>query len=129
MPSQIHYALVTRLILIAEKTTVYEEFPTPLINRLEKHFVLYSSVLEKWQTDVLEELEEWIKAFSDVQSTNATYVQKCRYVFTVVRSELPVLTLLLCLNDYCALDSRKRMPLWAIRKTWRQPWCFRPPAS
>ena len=53
---------------------MYEEFPTPLINRLEKHFVLYSSVLEKWQTDVLEELEEWIKAFSDVQSTNATYV-------------------------------------------------------
>ena len=52
---------------------MYKEFPTPLINRLEKHFVLYSSVLEDWQTDVLREMEQWIKDFSDVQSTNTTW--------------------------------------------------------
>ena len=56
-----------RLILIAEKDTVYERFPTPLINRLEKHFVLTSSVLEDWQKEVLNDFEDWIKAFSDTR--------------------------------------------------------------
>ena len=54
-----------RLILIAEKDTVYEKFPTPLINRLEKHFVLTSSILEDWQEQVLKDFEEWIRDFSD----------------------------------------------------------------
>ena len=56
-----------RLILIAERETVYEKFPTPLINRLEKHFVLTSSVLKKWQQDVLTHFENWIKDFSGVR--------------------------------------------------------------
>ena len=60
---------------------MYKEFPTPLINRLEKHFVLYSSVLEDWQTDVLRDMEHWIKDFSDVQSMNTT-----RYVMDSVVS-------------------------------------------
>jgi uncharacterized protein (DUF2249 family) len=55
-----------KLILIAEKTTVYDHYPTPLINRLEKHFVLTSSVLAKWQLDVMEQLQEWAQAFSCV---------------------------------------------------------------
>ena len=50
---------------------MYQEFPTPLINRLEKHFVMYSSVLEDWQTSVLQDLEKWIKDFSNVQSSNS----------------------------------------------------------
>ena len=80
---RIHVCVLFRLILIAEKTTVYEEFPTPLINRLEKHFVLYSSVLEEWQTEVLHELEDWIKAFSDVKSSNArcVYMMKTNNFF------------------------------------------------
>ena len=64
-------ALLSRLILIAEKETVYEKFPTPLINRLEKHFVLYSSVLEDWQTETLRDMEQWIKDFSHVESSNS----------------------------------------------------------
>jgi hypothetical protein len=69
-----------KLILIAEKTTVYNEFPTPLINRLEKHFVLYSSVLEDWQTDVLDQMEQWIEAFSRVQSSNARFKEGDAFV-------------------------------------------------
>jgi hypothetical protein len=61
-----------KLILIAEKNTVYKEFPTPLINRLEKHFVLYSSVLEDWQTGILREMKQWITHFSHMQSSNST---------------------------------------------------------
>ena len=53
-----------RLILIAEKDTVYEKFPIPLINRLEKHFVLTRTVLLSWQERVLDELVKWVKQFS-----------------------------------------------------------------
>lgn len=61
----LHYAdTQCRLILIAEKDTVYNQFPTPLINRLEKHFVLMSSILEEWQTKVVTEFYCWIKKFS-----------------------------------------------------------------
>ena len=54
------------LIVIAEKKTVYEKFPTPLINRLEKHFVLTSAVLTEGQLDVLDHFQEWIHQFSSV---------------------------------------------------------------
>ena len=57
--------------MIAEKTTVYNNFPTPLINRLEKHFVLYSSVLQEWQTEILIQLEEWIEKYSHVSCSNS----------------------------------------------------------
>lgn len=53
------------MILIAEKDTVYDKFPTPLINRLEKHFVLTSSILKEWQEIVLRNFEDWISKFSD----------------------------------------------------------------
>ena len=56
-----------RLILIAEKNTVYDNFPTPLINRLEKHFVLTSSVLEDWQQEVLQKFYQWIRKFSNTR--------------------------------------------------------------
>ncbi len=56
--------LYFRLILIAEKKTVYLKFPTPLINRMEKHFVLISSVLEDWQEAVLQQFEMWISQYS-----------------------------------------------------------------
>ena len=61
-----------RLILIAEKETVYSQFPTPLINRLEKHFVLTSSILEEWQMEVLNQLHDWIKKFSPTRFAEAT---------------------------------------------------------
>ena len=77
--------LFPRLILIAEKDTVYLKFPTPLINRLEKHFVLTSSVLEDWQKDLLEQFEVWISHFYDtkynfivpinISDSNASFLQ------------------------------------------------------
>ena len=56
--------LIFRLILIAEKETVYNTFPTPLINRLEKHFVLTETILLDWQKEVLVQLNDWINQFS-----------------------------------------------------------------
>lgn len=55
-----------RLILIAERQTVYNKFPTPLINRLEKHFVLSKTLLEDWQNEILKRLNAWIEAFITV---------------------------------------------------------------
>ena len=54
--------------MIAEKDTVYEKFPTPLINRLEKHFVLVSSVLNEKETRVMKKLQRWVQKFSAVSS-------------------------------------------------------------
>ena len=49
---------------------MYEKFRTALINRLEKHFVLASSILEDWQSEVLAELQEWVEKFSNVSDSN-----------------------------------------------------------
>ena len=61
---------VSRLILIAEKAAVYEKFPTPLINRLEKHFVLTKSILTDWQHAVLEIFDDWIDQFCNIEDLN-----------------------------------------------------------
>ena len=53
---------------------MYEKFPTPLINRLEKHFVLTVSVLTEWQLEVLRELKEWIDSFCQVKEVGPKYV-------------------------------------------------------
>ena len=63
--TQIYFiVLIIRLILIAEKDKVYEEFPTPLINRLEKHFVVTSTVLTGVQKELLTELEAWVDNYA-----------------------------------------------------------------
>ena len=59
-----------RLILIAEKETVYKTFPTPLINRLEKHFVLTETILLDWQKEVLKELKTWVEKFCTITEWN-----------------------------------------------------------
>jgi hypothetical protein len=67
-----------KLIMIAEKATVYEKFPTPLINRLEKHFVLMSSILSAQEKDILSRLDSWITQFSKVKSS--TFQRKDAFV-------------------------------------------------
>ncbi|KAK1806297.1 hypothetical protein P4O66_000172 [Electrophorus voltai] len=53
-----------RLIVIEEKSTVYEQFPTPLLNRLEKHCLDFSSILPDHAKQMLAELEDWLDSFS-----------------------------------------------------------------
>ena len=55
-----------RMILIAEKETVYKDFPTPLINRLEKHFVVTSTILTEPQKEVVNRLITWAKEFTTI---------------------------------------------------------------
>ena len=62
--------VLRRLILIAEKETVYKTFPTPLINRLEKHFVLTETILLDWQKEVLKQLKRWVEKFCTIIEWN-----------------------------------------------------------
>ncbi|XP_055264372.1 E3 ubiquitin-protein ligase RNF213 isoform X2 [Moschus berezovskii] len=57
-----------RLIVIEEKDVVYNHFPIPLINRLEKHYLDINTVLEKWQKNIVEELKVWVEKFIDVKA-------------------------------------------------------------
>ncbi|KAK7459431.1 hypothetical protein BaRGS_00038999, partial [Batillaria attramentaria] len=48
-----------RLIVVAEKQVVYEKFPIPLINRLEKHVLTLSSIMTKEQVGISDDLQTW----------------------------------------------------------------------
>jgi len=56
--------LFVRLIVVAEKTVVYEKFPIPLINRLEKHFLAMETMLTEDQRELADELQRWAEQFS-----------------------------------------------------------------
>ncbi|XP_048587615.1 E3 ubiquitin-protein ligase rnf213-alpha isoform X3 [Nematostella vectensis] len=56
-----------RLIVIAEKDVVYEKFPIPLINRLEKHYLVTSKSLSAKQTALATRLKAWVEDFATVQ--------------------------------------------------------------
>ncbi|KAJ8315842.1 hypothetical protein KUTeg_007992 [Tegillarca granosa] len=52
-----------RLIVVAEKQIVYDKFPIPLINRLEKHFLTLSTMLTPIQQKLVKQLEKWAQDF------------------------------------------------------------------
>ncbi|KAL1763808.1 E3 ubiquitin-protein ligase RNF213 isoform X1, partial [Sigmodon hispidus] len=56
------------LIVIEEKDVVYKQFPVPLINRLEKHYLDTFTMLEEWQKGIVRELEQWACEFADVKT-------------------------------------------------------------
>ena len=62
-----HIYKTCRLILIAEKLKVYQQFPIPLINRMEKHFVYTENVLTTEQQQIASKLSVWTEKFSKVQ--------------------------------------------------------------
>ncbi|XP_066519298.1 E3 ubiquitin-protein ligase rnf213-alpha-like [Hoplias malabaricus] len=52
-----------RLIVIEEKEVVYKQFPIPLINRLEKHYLDINSVLNIREIEVVNLLQKWVQYF------------------------------------------------------------------
>nr|XP_046247516.1 E3 ubiquitin-protein ligase rnf213-alpha-like isoform X2 [Scatophagus argus] len=52
-----------RLIVIEEKEVVYKQFPIPLINRLEKHYLDMNTVLGNEQREIARQLQEWVDNF------------------------------------------------------------------
>jgi hypothetical protein len=45
---------------VAEKQTVYDKFPIPLINRLEKHFLSINNLLSDDQKRLEQQLKSWV---------------------------------------------------------------------
>ena len=54
----------SRLIVVAEKEMVYQQFPIPLINRLEKHFLTIANMLTEGQLSLADQLEKWAASFA-----------------------------------------------------------------
>uniref|UniRef100_A0A8B9G672 RING-type E3 ubiquitin transferase n=1 Tax=Amazona collaria TaxID=241587 RepID=A0A8B9G672_9PSIT len=67
-----------RLIVIEEKDVVYEHFPIPLINRLEKHYLDLSTVLDKGQRETVKELKKWVHEFTEA-NTEEHFISKEQY--------------------------------------------------
>ncbi|KAG9491250.1 hypothetical protein GDO78_006558, partial [Eleutherodactylus coqui] len=67
-----------RLIVIEEKDVVYKDFPIPLINRLEKHYLDISTFLKKEQKLIVEEVEVWVKDFT-IANVNCLLVKDNDY--------------------------------------------------
>ena len=65
-----------KLIVVADKETVQEKFPTPLINRLEKHFLTTATVLSSEGVDVSDQLSEWAKLFSALDKSMSIGLQR-----------------------------------------------------
>ncbi|XP_078017826.1 E3 ubiquitin-protein ligase rnf213-alpha isoform X1 [Epinephelus lanceolatus] len=60
-----------RLIVIEEREVVYKQFPIPLINRLEKHYLDIHTVLKTEQKRLVDELEKWLRIFVSLSSQHA----------------------------------------------------------
>ena len=60
-----------RLIVLADKTNVYRTFPIPLINRLEKHFLVTSTAMNEKQLEIERELSEWADNYSKPMLENS----------------------------------------------------------
>ncbi|XP_033998788.1 E3 ubiquitin-protein ligase rnf213-alpha isoform X3 [Trematomus bernacchii] len=68
-----------RLIVIEEREVVYKQFPIPLINRLEKHYMDIHTVLKTEQTKIAKELEGWLRLFVSLSNQHATAAQAYKY--------------------------------------------------
>ncbi|XP_029997116.1 E3 ubiquitin-protein ligase rnf213-alpha-like isoform X2 [Sphaeramia orbicularis] len=68
-----------RLIVIEEREVVYKQFPIPLINRLEKHYLDIHTVLKAEQKIMVNELEKWVGLFVSLSGQPATVTQAYKY--------------------------------------------------
>nr|XP_046270196.1 E3 ubiquitin-protein ligase rnf213-alpha isoform X2 [Scatophagus argus] len=68
-----------RLIVIEEREVVYKQFPIPLINRLEKHYLDIQTVLKIGQKKLVDELERWVTLFVSLNSQNTAVAQTYKY--------------------------------------------------
>ncbi|XP_074426105.1 E3 ubiquitin-protein ligase rnf213-alpha-like isoform X2 [Larus michahellis] len=63
-----------RLIVIEEKNIVYTQFPTPLLNRLEKHCLDMNTVLNWQQQQLKQNLQSWARLFVSIDSSKFSNV-------------------------------------------------------
>lgn len=73
---------------------MYEKFPIPLISRLEKHYVVTSSIFVNWQKSILEQLEEWVRKFSTCNDYNRSSDFKVEEAFIGYQRDTPAAVIL-----------------------------------
>ena len=56
-----------RLILVAEDKDVYDKFPIPLINRLEKHFMGMETIMDTRFHPSVDRLRKWVTEYCEVK--------------------------------------------------------------
>ncbi|XP_028841461.1 LOW QUALITY PROTEIN: E3 ubiquitin-protein ligase rnf213-alpha-like [Denticeps clupeoides] len=69
-----------RLIVIEEKEVVYKQFPIPLINRLEKHYLDINTVLKMEQKEIVKDLEKWVEEFVKLDNKQSMAAQVHKYL-------------------------------------------------
>ena len=64
-----------RLIVIADKNTVFDRFPPPLINRLEKHNLTFSTILKDdiIVKNIIDTLSKWVQDFVTINNNESSY--------------------------------------------------------
>ncbi|XP_074672203.1 E3 ubiquitin-protein ligase rnf213-alpha-like isoform X1 [Strix aluco] len=67
-----------RLIVIEEKNIVYTQFPTPLLNRLEKHCLNMKTVLNWQQQQLKQDLETWARQFVSIDSSKFSNISSTK---------------------------------------------------
>jgi len=79
-----------RLIVVAEKEVVYEKFPIPLINRLEKHFLAMDTMLTEDQRKLADELQRWADQFCTTGRHQPVLRQRTtRFILTDLSTTAP----------------------------------------
>lgn len=53
-------------MLIANKDRVYEDFPIPLINRLEKHYLVTSIMLSDKEKKLMDKIVCWVEDYTHI---------------------------------------------------------------
>ena len=64
-----------RLIVIADRNTVFDRFPPPLINRLEKHNLTFSTILidDIIVKNIVDTLSKWVQKFVTINNNESSY--------------------------------------------------------
>ncbi|KAJ8011123.1 hypothetical protein DPEC_G00054920 [Dallia pectoralis] len=57
-----------KLIVIEDQEVVYKQFPIPLINRLEKHYLDINTVLQNDPKETVKQLQQWVEEFVFLKS-------------------------------------------------------------
>ncbi|XP_052809493.1 E3 ubiquitin-protein ligase rnf213-alpha-like [Mya arenaria] len=110
-----------RLIVVAETKTVYKTFPIPLINRLEKHFLSYNTMLTDKQRKIVVQLNDWARDFVTEDRQSKGKIPEKKNLGDVFIGFHPdtcsAITLDLCgrfqhEQEYQLLERGKRILLW-----------------
>lgn len=101
-----------RLIVFSEKDSVYDSklFPIPLLNRLEKHYLNASYLLNEQQKFVNSEIEGWIQQFCHAVSNRHGTKLKPNEIFIGLNDDT-VATLILHLtqNEFNLAEQTEKM--------------------